>query len=90
VQVNEVVTLIKRRKLARLVGRTPHNSITRCLSAGAPHLCVIGLKQTCCATSLLHVRFFNKKRKLDNNVKKKRKQNNNVNEKHKLDNDFNK
>mmetsp|Transcript_23725 Transcript_23725/g.45180 ORF Transcript_23725/g.45180 Transcript_23725/m.45180 type:complete len:434 (-) Transcript_23725:156-1457(-) len=31
--VNEVVDAIKRRSLARLDGRTPHNSITRCLSA---------------------------------------------------------
>eukprot|EP00240_Pyramimonas_obovata_P016000 CAMPEP_0118939968 /NCGR_PEP_ID=MMETSP1169-20130426/30307_1 /TAXON_ID=36882 /ORGANISM="Pyramimonas obovata, Strain CCMP722" /LENGTH=273 /DNA_ID=CAMNT_0006884357 /DNA_START=190 /DNA_END=1007 /DNA_ORIENTATION=- len=31
--VNEVVAQIKRHRLARLVGRTPHNSITRCLSA---------------------------------------------------------
>jgi hypothetical protein len=33
--VTEVVTAIQRRELARLHGRTPHNSITRCLSADA-------------------------------------------------------
>jgi hypothetical protein len=31
--VTEVVDAIQRRQLARLHGRTPHNSITRCLSA---------------------------------------------------------